>query len=217
MNSKRFPLPPILKTERYEERKRLREVNTFRTDWRHLSVLALMDVSGQVLREVVCPREAFAAHLTMVRALSSVDPKVSRQVTLTPKCTPTKEASKRTLSGVFPHMELEVLLRPNTFATERASERSWRPLPFTELQQPDQRRFSTFGRIYRVVLIRTFHLPAYSFVRACNFFPPLFFIFFLSIRTPPRAVLNPLKCVVQPMLLERLEVSELHSTNIACE
>lgn len=47
--------------------------------------LALVDVRGEMLGEIVSPGEALAAHLAVVRPLASVDAQVPRQIALAAK------------------------------------------------------------------------------------------------------------------------------------
>jgi len=87
-----------------------------------------VDVGGQVLRQVVRPREALAAGLAVVRPFAGVDPQVAGEVRLAPKSPAAEEAHERPLAGVLAHVQLQVLLGAHALAAEGAREpRGGRP------------------------------------------------------------------------------------------
>lgn len=86
--------------------------------------LALVDVRGEMLGEVVSPGEAFAAHLAMVRPLASVDAQMPRQVALAAEGATAEQADERPFASVLAHVQLQVLLGPDALAAERTGEAS---------------------------------------------------------------------------------------------
>lgn len=82
--------------------------------------LALVDVRGEMLGEIVGPGEALAAHLTVVRPLAGVDAQVPRQVALAAEGATAEQADERPFAGVLAHVQLQVLLGSHALAAERA-------------------------------------------------------------------------------------------------
>ena len=85
-------------------------------------------VSRQMLGEIVGPREALPAHVTVVRSFAGVYPQVPREVALPPEGTPAKQADEGPLPRVLAHVQLEVLLGPDALAAEGTREPAF-PLP----------------------------------------------------------------------------------------
>lgn len=77
---------------------------------RLLSAGPVVNVRGQMLGQVICPREALAARLAVVRSLPCVDPQVTREIGLAAESTATEEAHERSFARVLPHVQLEILL-----------------------------------------------------------------------------------------------------------
>jgi hypothetical protein len=73
---------------------------------------SVVEVGGEVLREVVSPGEALATHLAVVGPLPGVDPQVPVHVALAAERAAAKLALKRPLASVLPHVQLQVFLRP---------------------------------------------------------------------------------------------------------
>lgn len=84
--------------------------------------LALVDVRGEMLGEVVSPGEALAAHLAMVRPLAGVDAQVPGQVTLAAEGTAAEQADERPFASVLAYVQLQVFLGPHALAAERTGE-----------------------------------------------------------------------------------------------
>lgn len=69
-------------------------------------ILALMNVGGEVLGQIVGSGKALSAHLAVIGPLACVDPEMPREVALTPECPSAKQTNKRPLSRVLSHVEL---------------------------------------------------------------------------------------------------------------
>lgn len=95
-------------------------VNGFKLQFKTLTWRVYM--CGQVFRKVVCPGEALATHITMVRTFSRMDPQVSCQIALTAERSATEQAHERSLSRVLPYVQLQVFLRSHALAAEGTGE-----------------------------------------------------------------------------------------------
>jgi len=84
--------------------------------------LALVNVRGEMLGQIVGSCEAFATHLAVIGPLAGVDAQVPGQVAFATERAAAEQADERPLAGVLAHVELQVLLRPHALAAERAGE-----------------------------------------------------------------------------------------------
>ena len=67
-------------------------------------ILALMNVGGEVLGQVIRPGEALSTHFAVVGPLTRMDPQMPREITFTSKGSSAKQTNKRPLSRVLSHV-----------------------------------------------------------------------------------------------------------------
>lgn len=87
-----------------------------------------MYMGGEMFGQVIRPREAFAAHLAVVRPLPGVYTEVPGQVALPAERTAAKQADERPLAGVLAHVQLQILLGPDALTAKGAGEAALAPV-----------------------------------------------------------------------------------------
>lgn len=96
-----------------EERSKVEEFGKRRTHTRgSCCCCSVVEVGGEVLREVVSPGEALATHLAVVGPLPGVDPQVPVHVALATERAATEFALEWPLARVLAHVQFQVFLRP---------------------------------------------------------------------------------------------------------
>ena len=90
--------------------------------------LTLVYMGGEMFGEVIRPREAFAAHLAVVRPLPRVYAEVPGQVALPAESTAAEQADERPFTGVLAHVQLQILLGADALTAEGAGEAALAPV-----------------------------------------------------------------------------------------
>lgn len=81
--------------------------------------MAVMQMSGQMLAEIVGACEALATHLTVVRPFTGMNAHMACEIAFAAKRTATEQTGEWPLTGVLAHMQLQVLLGADRLAAER--------------------------------------------------------------------------------------------------